>query len=82
MDAIISSGIELLSDYAGWFIGVSIASLVAAVLLVPALIKRIPADYFSHSQRHRLASSRYPAIEFALAGAKNLLGATLCWRGC
>lgn len=82
MDAIISSGIELLSDYAGWFIGVSIASLVAAVLLVPALIKRIPADYFSHSQRHRLApTSRYPAINFALAGAKNLLGAILVLAG-
>jgi len=59
-----------------------VASLVAVVLLVPALIKRIPADYFSHSQRHRLApTSRYPAISFALAGAKNLLGATLVLAG-
>jgi hypothetical protein len=82
MDTIISSGIEFLSEYAGWFIGVSVASLVAAVLLVPALIKRIPADYFSHSRRHRLvANSRYPALNFALTGAKNLLGAILVLAG-
>lgn len=82
MDVLISSGIEFLSEYASWFIGVSFASLVATLLLVPGLIKRIPTDYFSHSRRHRLAAtSRYPAIKFAFAAAKNLLGATLVLAG-
>jgi hypothetical protein len=82
MDALISSGIGFLSEHASWIIGFSFASLVAAAVLVPVLVKRIPVDYFSHSRRHRLvASSRYPALNFALTSAKNLLGATLVLAG-
>lgn len=82
MDALASSGIESLSRYAGWMIGVSFVSLAAAVLLVPTFIKRMPVDYFSHPRRHRLmANSRRPTIDLALAGAKNLLGATLVLAG-
>jgi len=82
MDILISSGIELLSEYASWFIGVSFASLVTTLLLVPALIKRIPTDYFSHSRRLPVvATSNHPVISLAFAGAKNLLGATLVLAG-
>lgn len=71
-----------MSEHASWIIGVSFASLVATVLLVPVLIKRIPVDYFSHSRRHRLvSSSRYPVLNFAFTSAKNLLGATLVLLG-
>lgn len=71
-----------MSEHASWIIGASFASLIATVLLVPVLIKRIPVDYFSHSRRHRLvSSSRYPALNFAFTSAKNLLGATLVLLG-
>jgi len=82
MDVLISSGIEFLSEYASWFIGVSFASLVAALLLVPALINRIPTDYFSHSRRLPVAAmSSHPVVNLVFAGAKNLLGATLVLAG-
>lgn len=82
MGEILSSGIEFVSDHVGWFLGMSFASLGLAVVLVPALVSRVPADYFSQSRRLPVAAtSDHPALNFAIAGVKNLLGAILVSAG-
>lgn len=65
-----------------WLVSISLASFVAGLALAPLLVIRIPADYFSHPHRQRLANSvRHPLIRLAFAGAKNLLGGILVLAG-
>lgn len=82
MEEIWSSGIEFVSDHAWWFLGISFASLGLAVVLMPALVSRVPADYFSHARRLPVAAtSGRPVLKLAIAGLKNLLGAILVLAG-
>lgn len=62
--------------------GVSVVIFVGSLVLMPALIVRIPADYFAHDQRppSRLANQK-PAIRMALLIGKNALGVLLMLGG-
>ncbi|MFO7287816.1 MAG: PGPGW domain-containing protein [Gammaproteobacteria bacterium] len=61
---------------------VSVVSLLLGALLVPAMILRIPPDYFLPERRVPLAKrSRHPVVRLLLLAAKNLLGAILLIAG-
>jgi hypothetical protein len=65
--------IELATEYAGWFVGISILCIIATFILLPVLIVRLPTNYFS--TEHRLRSRyRHPLAHPLLAGVKNLIG--------
>lgn len=53
-------------------VGVSAVSLLLVVLLLPAMVARLPADYFSSS--HRRSPGRQTAFGWTRVLAKNLLG--------
>jgi hypothetical protein len=78
----IEAVVEYLVQYAGWIAVGSILSLVVGIVSLPFLVSRIPADYFSHGQRHRLSEdARHPAIRLLLAGIKNAIGAVFVVAG-
>lgn len=53
----------------------SVVTFLATLFLVPWLVVRIPADYFTHQKRHRQAKqSKHPIIQVTLIIAKNVLG--------
>ena len=56
--------ITILAPYAELLVGISLLSFIGSLLLVPILIIRIPADYFSHNRRPPLESS-HPIINNA-----------------
>ena len=69
-------------DYAGWIALGSIVSFIVGVLSIPFLVARIPADYFSHSHRHRMSQSAgHPMVRLILAGIKNAIGALFVIAG-
>ena len=69
-------------DYAGWLAAGSLAGLIASIALLPFLVTRIPADYFSHAHRHRLShSARNPIVRLLLAVVKNAIGALFVISG-
>ena len=68
--------------YAGWIALGSLLSLVVGILSLPFLVSRIPADYFSHEQRHRLSEhARHPVMRLVLTGVKNAIGAVFVIAG-
>jgi len=71
---------DLLKDHAQWLIIFSIISFIATLILVPAIIIRIPADYFSATKRHKSQHS-HPAINLLGTIIKNLLGGLLLLAG-
>lgn len=82
MTSIFSAWFDLMSDLAVWLVGISVASFIIGLVLVPVFITRLPPDYFSHPRRHLLSErARHPLIRLLLAGIKNLLGALLAIAG-
>lgn len=76
--AYLESALDVLAPHVEWLITASVAMFLIGVLLVPAMIVRIPADYFRHDRRRPLSrSGRHPLAALLLTGAKNLLGAVL-----
>lgn len=74
----LKAAVEAVAPHAEWLIAASFAMFLISVLLVPAMILRIPADYFSHDRRHPMSRSlRHPAVAMLMTGAKNALGAVL-----
>jgi hypothetical protein len=62
--------------------GASVASLLIGALIAPAMIVRMPPDYFLPERRISLAErSGHPAARLLLLAAKNLLGAVLLLAG-
>jgi hypothetical protein len=60
----------------------SIVMFVATLAIVPVLLLRLPADYFSHARRQRPhLSTRHPVIRALLLTLKNLLGVVLIAGG-
>ena len=58
-----------------WVTGVSVALFVATLVLVPAIIVRIPADYFTHEERPPSRwANRHRLLRAALFVGKNLVG--------
>lgn len=66
-----------------WLLGLaSGAVFVASLAIMPALIIRIPEDYFAHDTRPPSRwASRSPAFRLALLIGKNLLGCVLVLGG-
>ncbi len=58
----------------------SIVSFVLTLLIVPAIIIRLPADYFSTRHRHALPV-QHPLLKYPLLFFKNLLGAVFVVMG-
>jgi len=71
---------DLLKEHAQWLIIFSIVSFIVTLILVPAIIIRIPADYFSATKRHKNLHP-HPAINLLGIITKNLLGAILLLAG-
>jgi hypothetical protein len=66
---------------AGWLVlfgVVSLASILAVVLAVPAVVLRMPEDYFVHPRREpAYRGYRHPALGLVVVALKNLLGLVL-----
>ena len=65
-----------------WGLGVfSIACFVLSLIAIPALIVRLPADYFAHARRTRREPAQHPALRMTLLVTKNVMGAVLVFAG-
>ncbi|MEX2142175.1 MAG: hypothetical protein WD894_23105 [Pirellulales bacterium] len=63
-------------------IGVSTVTFIAGLFVLPALIVRIPFDYFVRERPPRLPFERHhPVLRVVLLATKNLLGAALIIAG-
>ena len=72
--------IDFLKDHAQWLITYSIVIFIATLILVPAIIVRLPVDYFSAIKRQKV-DSRHPSIKILSITIKNILGAILLLAG-
>lgn len=62
--------------------GLGVLSLLATIVLLPFLVVRIPADYFSHHHRPQdYAHERHPLVHHAIVIVKNTLGLILILAG-
>lgn len=75
-----ASWTDLVTEYAAWFFGFSIVSLILTFLLLPVLITSIPTDYFSASHRPPV-KFRHPFVRFLFITTKNLLGLVFVFAG-
>ena len=76
--------LEWLKSHPGLIQGMvifSAAMIVAALLLVPRLVARIPPDYFNHESRERTGPRRHPILHALLLVLKNLVGLVLLLAG-
>ena len=49
---------------------------------MPVVLTRLPEDYFSFPDRHRMSgSSRHPVLHILILAIKNLVGALLIFSG-
>lgn len=65
-----------------WMVASSAFMFVASLILVPMLVVRIPADYFTHRKRHHKRPEKYPpVIRIIVLIIKNILGAVLVMVG-
>lgn len=69
---------DWLRPYEQWLVWLGFSSVVFvlfSVTLIPALIARLPADYFAHERRDRSwVPRRWVPLRVAFIAAKNLLG--------
>jgi hypothetical protein len=73
---------DFIGAYGLWLGMGSLAMFVISLATIPLIVSHIPADYFTHQGRQRLSrSNHHPILRLLLAGAKNLLGATLLLAG-
>ena len=66
-----------------WLLGiVSVFTFFASLVVVPWLVIKIPADYFSSHKRHVMPwRKEHPVVRWTLLLIKNLLGAVLLLLG-
>ncbi len=58
-----------------WLAGSSLFTFIGTLILVPFLLTRLPADYFTHGKRHRAPwADQHPLVRFFLLACKNFLG--------
>ncbi|ABW68183.1 PGPGW domain-containing protein [Desulfosudis oleivorans] len=66
----------------GWLTLGSLAVFIGTLVLVPWLVARIPADYFSHGRRQQAPwAGNRPLLRLLLLIGKNLLGALVVIAG-
>jgi hypothetical protein len=77
--------LEWLKDHQAamyWIGGASLLLFLATILAGPAILLRIPSDYFTHDRRPPTrASTHHPALRLAIRIAKNALGYLLILAG-
>jgi hypothetical protein len=79
---LISAFLRAVEAHAGLLIALSALTTLIGLVLVPALIIRVPEDYFLYEHRHALSvQARHPLVRLALAGAKNAVGALFLAAG-
>lgn len=71
---------NLLLNHAPWLLALSLLSLLLTALIVPALILKLPADYFTDRRHHRLPH-RHPLAHALLRLLKNLAALGLLLAG-
>lgn len=65
-----------------WTLVVSGITFVGTLVIVPALVIRIPVDYFSHDRREPTAwAEHHPVVRIILLTGKNLLGYVIILMG-
>jgi uncharacterized membrane protein len=75
--------IDRLYEYAAtfWWLGLlSIITFIGTLILIPILVARIPADYFSREQHHP-DPGRHPLLRVLSLGVKNLIGVVFILSG-
>ena len=66
----------------GWLIFASLVVFLVTLFMVPFILTRLPADYFSSSARHRLrGSQQHPVLRVILFSLKNSIGLILVIAG-
>lgn len=76
------SNLETLERFGALWVALGVASLVLTLLALPAIVLRLPADYFVGTTRSPARrGSRHPAVAFAATLIKNLLGVALIVLG-
>lgn len=65
-----------------WLVASSVFTFVLSLILVPMMVVRIPADYFSHKKRHHKRPEKYPpVVRVVILIIKNVLGVGLLLAG-
>ena len=65
-----------------WFVAFSVVTFTGSVILVPWLLARMPADYFTHRKRLRTDwSNEHPFSRFMIKLGKNVGGSALIVAG-
>ncbi|MFZ5765575.1 MAG: PGPGW domain-containing protein [Thermodesulfobacteriota bacterium] len=65
-----------------WIAILSIVTFVGTLLLLPLLVAKIPADYFSNTRRHRPPWARHhPLVRAILLTGKNIAGGIFVCMG-
>lgn len=65
-----------------WLLATSAFTFIISLILVPMLVVRIPADYFTHHKRHHKRPEKYPpSIRIIVLVIKNLIGLVLVLAG-
>ena len=65
-----------------WLVASSVFTFVFSLILVPMMVVRIPADYFSHKKRHHKRPEKYPpVVRIVILIIKNVLGVGLLLAG-
>jgi hypothetical protein len=63
-------------------VGASAAVFIGSLLVVPALVVRIRADYFTHDERPRSRwADQHPMVQLTLRIGKNVLGCIFILAG-
>ncbi len=65
-----------------WMVGASILTFLAFLIIIPILVVRIPADYFSHGKYHKkLWANHHLVLRMVLLIGKNILGSIFLLAG-
>jgi len=65
-----------------WVLVASFITFIATLIAVPVILTRLPEDYFSLADRHRVPwSDRHPGLRIPCLLVKNLLGITFVFTG-
>lgn len=66
----------------GWLFVLSVVMFVGALVLVPIVVVRLPADYFAEPQRTPKPDSiEHPVLRALWRAVKTVLGLVLVWAG-
>ncbi len=72
--------VSFVQQHLEWLVTLSLLTFVGLLILVPAVVINLPADYFHFDKRHPV-KSRHPLIKLIVSLIKNLLGAALVIAG-